>query len=86
MTSYYDVISDLVDLIILESPVQFEGYNYESVKEIAVMNSIEQVRGIINNIELYEEEREQSLVSLVAYLLMENTMMHVQRIGRNGTK
>lgn len=81
MTNNYQVISDLIDIIAEEAPVDWESLNYEGVKEISIMNALEQVRNLHNNPLLSEEEKEQTLVSILAYLLMENTILHVSKIN-----
>ena len=81
MTNNYQVISDLIDIIAEEAPVDWESLNYEGVKEISIMNALEQVRNLRNNPLLSEEEKEQTLVSILAYLLMENTILHVSKIN-----
>ena len=81
MTNNYQVISDLIDIIAEEAPVDWESLNYEGVKEISIMNALEQVRNLRNNPLLSDEEKEQTLVSILAYLLMENTILHVSKIN-----
>ena len=84
MPSYYRQVSELVDLISLEKPIDFEAYNFDSAKETAIIGAYGQYKDIINNVDLNEDEKEQSLVSVLSYLILENTILHLEIMRKNG--
>lgn len=71
-------ISELVDEIALEKPLDWEAFNYETVKETAIHGAVEQYLDVINNQDLGEEEAGISYLAIVAYLMMENMMLHIE--------
>ena len=73
-------ISELVDEIALEKPLDWESFNYDSVKQVAIDGAVETYLNIINNPELNEEEQGMSFLAIVAYLMMENTQLYVEHL------
>lgn len=73
-----EAISTLIDDIALEKPLAWEAINYESAKQVAILGAIEQYQNIINNSKLTEDEKETSLVSVLAYLVLENTQLWIE--------
>lgn len=73
-----EAISELVDEIALEKPLDWESYNYEATKQVAILGAIEQYYNIINNTKLNDSEKETSLVSVLSYLVLENTQLWVE--------
>ena len=71
-------ISELIDEIALEKPLDWEVFNYETVKETAIQGAIEMYMDVINNTDMTEEDRGMSYLATVAYLMMENTMLHIE--------
>lgn len=71
-------ISEVVDEIALEKPVDWESFNYESVKELAVVEALEHYNEIINNPEMSSEEKHMTIVSIMAYLMMENAQLWIK--------
>lgn len=70
-------ISELVDEIALEKPLDFESFNYDSVKEISILGAIETYTNIINNSEMSQEDAELSMIATMAYLILENTILWI---------
>jgi hypothetical protein len=70
-------LSTLVDDIALEKPLDWESFNYESVKEVAIQGAIDSYIDIINNTALNESEKSLSILSILSYLIMENTMLWI---------
>jgi hypothetical protein len=73
-----DVISELIDEIALEKPLDWESFNYDSVKQVAILGAIEHYQNIINNQDLNQQEKETALVSILAYLVMENSQLWIE--------
>ena len=73
-------ISELVDEIALEKPLDWESFNYDSVNQVAIDGAVETYLNIINNPELNEEEQGMSFLAIVAYLMMENTQLYVEHL------
>jgi hypothetical protein len=70
-----EAISELIDDIALEKPLDWEVINYDSAKQVAILGAIEQYQEIINSPKLNDQEKETSLVSVLAYLVLENTQL-----------
>lgn len=64
-------ISELIDEISFEKPLDWESINYESIKEIAIIEAFQKYHDIMS---MEVNDREASMVSILAYLMMENTM------------
>jgi hypothetical protein len=73
-----EYISELVDEIALEKPIDFESFNYDSVKQVAILGAIEQYQNIINSENLSDCDKETSLLAIFSYLVMENTMLWIE--------
>ena len=71
-------ISGLIDDIAFEKPLDWESINYDSAKQVAIMGAIEEYQNIINNSKLNDEEKETSLVAVLAYLVLENTQLWIE--------
>ena len=50
------------------------------MRDLAIQGALEQYYDLKNNQALTEEGKELSLISIIAYLTMENTALHVQRM------
>lgn len=74
------LLADLIDDIALESPVDFESLNYEGMRDLAIQGALEQYYDLKNSQTLNEEHKELSIISIIAYLTMENTALHIQRL------
>lgn len=72
-----EAISGLIDEIALEKPLDWESFNYEATKQVAIMGAIEQYHNI-NNSTLSDEEKRTSLLAVLAYLVMENTQLWIE--------
>jgi hypothetical protein len=70
-------ISELVDEIALEKPLDFESFNYDSVKEVAIMGALDVYNETINNSEMGQDDAELSMVATMAYLILENTILWI---------
>lgn len=77
-TNLIAAVNELVDVIALEKPVDFEAINYEVVRSLSVTSAIEQYTSIMNNPELDEASRQTSLIAIIAYLLTENTVLWIE--------
>ncbi len=72
------VISELVDEIAFEKPLDFESFNYESVKQVAILGAIEQYKNIMDSDVLDDCDKETSMVAILSYLVMENTHLWIE--------
>ncbi len=70
-------ISTLVDEIALEKPLDFEAFNYDSVKEVAIMGALDMYSDIINNSEMDQADAELTMIATMAYLILENTILWI---------
>jgi len=75
-----EAISQLVDDIALEKPLDWESFNYDSVKEVAILGAIEQVHDIYNSSSLSDDDKETSIAAIIAYLMMENTQLWIEQM------
>lgn len=69
-------ISELIDEISIEKPLDWESYNYEATKEIALVNAYEKYHEIMSCQD--EDHREMSMVSILAYLMLENSTQWIE--------
>jgi hypothetical protein len=69
-------ISELIDEISLEKPIDWESYNYEATKEVALVNAYEKYHEIMSYQD--EEHREMSMVSILGYLMLENSVQWIE--------
>jgi hypothetical protein len=86
MSIDYEMISELVDVIADEKPLDWENINYDSVKSIAILNMMEKYHETMNDPQLSESGKEHTLVAVLSYLLLENTQLWIEReeSKRNG--
>jgi hypothetical protein len=68
-------ISELIDEVAMDKALDWESYNYEASKQVAILGAIEQYQNIMLNTQLSDQEKETSLVSVLAYLVLENTFL-----------
>jgi hypothetical protein len=75
-----DVIDDLLDTMMLESPLPYdEGIiDYDIAKQIIISGSIEQVLTILNATSTTPDQKAVSLITAMSYLCMENFLLHVK--------
>lgn len=71
-------INEIVDEIALEKSLDWESFNYETVKETAIQGTLELFLEAINNTDLTEDEKGVMFLSTVAYTIMENTMLNIE--------
>ena len=69
-------ISELIDEISIDKPLDWEAYNYEATKEVAIVNAYEKYREIMEHKDPIN--REISLVSILAYLMLENSAQWIE--------
>ena len=67
-------ISELVDEIALEKPLDWESFNYDAVKEVAVVEAVEKYYQLQNE----SEDPKLGIMSIMAYLMMENTQLWIE--------
>lgn len=72
------IIAELVDEIALEKPLDWESFNYEGMRDVAIQNTIEQYFSLIHNVRLNEGMQELSLLAILSYLVMENTQLWLE--------
>lgn len=75
-----EVIEDLLDTMMLESPVPYdEGIiDYEAAKQIIISGCIEQVFTIFNDPVTTPEQKSISIITAMSYLCVENFVLHTQ--------
>lgn len=76
--THLEQINSLVDEIALEKPLDWEAFNYETVKETAIQGALETYLSVINNPEFSEDDAGITFMAIVAYTMMENTMLHIE--------
>ena len=69
-------ISDLIDELSLDKPIDWESYNYEATKQIALLNAYEKYLELKNNPD--QDHQEIGIVSIMAYLMLENASQWVE--------
>lgn len=72
------VISELVDEIALEKPLDWEHFNYEGMRDVAIQGVLEQYFDLIHNVRLNDQLKELSLLAILSYLVMENTQLWLE--------
>lgn len=73
---YLDIVSDLVDDIALDKALDWESYNYENVKKLSVLGAAQSYIDI-EELDVDETSKKLSLMSVIAYLMMENTILWI---------
>jgi hypothetical protein len=73
-----ELLSDLIDEIALEKPLDWESCNYEELKNLSISNAIEMVAGFGIK---FEGMPSISLLATIAYMLMENTQLWIDNYG-----
>ena len=74
------VISELVDIIALEKPVDFESIDYASIRDLSVLSAMEQIDSVMTNAELADTDKYTSLTAILAYMMVENTTLWVETL------
>lgn len=73
-----DLISELIDEMIIEKPLPYELIKFDSAKEVAILGAIEQYQNIMENKNLDQASKDISMVTVLAYLTLENMMQWVE--------
>ena len=68
-------ISELVDIIAMEKPLDWESVDYESTKMISISSMLEQYYNLkIKTPDIFDE----SVISIMSYLTLENMMLWIE--------
>jgi hypothetical protein len=73
-------ISQLVDEIALDKSINWEAYNYDAVKEVAIQGVLEVYYTAVNDNSQTAEEKEISALAIMSYLVLENTVLHIENL------
>jgi hypothetical protein len=73
-------ISQLVDEIALDKSINWEMYNYDAVKEVAIQGVLEVYFTAANDKDQSAEEKEISALAIMSYLVLENTVLHIENL------
>lgn len=71
---YMDIISELVDESVGDKPVNFEGYDYDSLKKISILGAVQSYLDM-NDLDVSDVSKQLSVISVLSYLIMENTVL-----------
>jgi hypothetical protein len=72
------IISSILDEIALEKPLDWESYNYEGMRDVAIQSTLEQYFSLIHNVKMNGELQEIALLSVMSYLVLENTQLWLE--------
>lgn len=70
-----ELLSELVDETALDKPLNWEGLDYEAMKNVAITHTLELFKGVPVNQETIQ------LMAMMAYLFIENTQLWVENMS-----
>lgn len=65
-------IRELVDIIALEKPIDWESINYDGCRDLAISGAVNEYLDVMENEQLGEDMKHLSLISIMSYLILEN--------------
>lgn len=77
-----EMISSMVDEIAMDKPVEWEKFNYEAIKRIAILGATEIFLDIKGKLDMDDEQKDLTLLSIISYLTLENTILWIQHHAR----
>lgn len=71
---FLDAVSELVDEVALDKPLDFEKYNWEAQKKLAILETCETYFGAMDA-DLGVDGYHATIVAIMSYLLIENMIL-----------
>ena len=68
-------IAELVDIIALEKLIDWESVNYEATRDLSIASMLEHYNDLKTRT---PDILDESIISMLAYLTMENTMLWIE--------
>jgi hypothetical protein len=80
-----EFISTLIDDMALDKPIDWESYNYEKTKDLAITQAYVKYQELIENKDPVAMEL--GIVSMLAYLMLENAAQWIElmRLKKQGS-
>lgn len=74
----YHLIKNLVNDMILLKPEFFKNFNYSGLRDDSIQGALEQYVSLKYNSDLNNKEKDLCLISVVAYLTLENALLRIK--------
>lgn len=72
MNQIQEALEQIVDEMALPKPIDWESINYETMKKISVINTLDTYDKVCKNPHMSDSDRIMSILGIISYLQLEN--------------